>query len=80
MKSRLTSNPNRLAIAELADLLFIPTSFLRIAHTNVQEGRWNLKVECENSKLAQVLPYIGAYFYETARLYGYYKLAEALIS
>jgi len=80
MKSKCTSNPNRPALAELADLLFVPTSLLRITHTNVQEGRWTPIEEHKNSKFAQVLPYIGAYFYETARLYGYYKLIESVVN
>jgi len=80
MKSKCTSNPNRPALAELADLLFVPTSILRLTHTNVQEGEWKPLEKYKDSKFAQVLPYIGAYIYETGRLYAYYSLIEKLVS
>lgn len=79
MKSKLTNNPNRPALTELADLLFVPTSILRMVHTNVQEGKLGPIEKYKDSKLAQVWPYVGAYMYESVRLYGYYKVGEIIV-
>ena len=80
MQSNITSNQDRPALEELVDFLFIPTSFLRFAHTLKREGKFELKTEYKDSKFWQtyskIYPYLSACFLEGFRLYGYYKLIE----
>ena len=82
MKSSLTANLDRPALEELADLLFVPSSFLRFAHTKSKEGVFQLKEQYKDSRFLQtylkVYPYLSATFLEGFRLYGYYKLGENL--
>ena len=83
MKSNLTKNQDRPAINELADLLFVPSSLSRLAHTKSKEGYFQPKEKEQISKFAQiyskVYPYLSASFLESFRLYGYYKLGETII-
>lgn len=67
-------------VLELTDLVLIPTSFLRLAHTNINNGKWAPLEEYKNSKFARALPYVGACGYELGRGYIYYLIAEALLS
>ena len=68
---------------ELVDLLYVPTSILRFTHRRMQEGYFQLRNEYRDSRFAQsstkVTIYTMASMWEGARLYGYYKLGEAII-
>ena len=79
IQSRAIKSPS----LELLDLIYVPTSLLRLAHRKVQEGAWGQPgEEYKDSRFAKefarVAPYIGASFWESARVYGYYQLAEAI--
>jgi hypothetical protein len=71
------------ASLKLLDLLYVPTSLLRLTHRKVQEGAWGQpREEYKDSKFAKefgrVAPYVMASMWEGARLYGYYNLSEAM--
>ena len=84
MESTLNSKQDTSTLIELIDILFVPSSFLRFAHKKRLEGIFQPKEKFENSKFTQIFskiyPYLSASFLEGFRLYGYYKLAERLIS
>jgi|GEM_PF-5405812 len=83
MRSRLTANPERPALEELADLLFVPSSILRLAHTAVLNGEFEVRDKYKDSRVVQkyspILPYLSASLLEGARLYGYFTLGQSIV-
>jgi len=66
------------ALANLLDLIFVPTSFMRFSHRKVSEGYFK-PLSNSKSEFLQVLPYTSAALWEAGRLYGYYEIAEYLL-
>lgn len=71
-------------LENLLDLVFVPSSILRLAHEKSRRGEFKPREEYKDSKLAKIItkvfPYILASAWEGARLYAYYKIAEQIIS
>lgn len=63
---------------ELLDILYVPSSLLRLTHRKVQNGELQPKEEYKDSKFTKALPYIMASYLEVARLGGYYLLGKAV--
>ena len=72
-KNKLTLEEN---VFKICDLLFMPSSFLRLAYKQSKEGMWKTK-ETDSTFQQEFLkfyPYISASSLEGFRLYGYYEL------
>ena len=70
------------SILRLEDFLFVPTSFLRLAHKVRQKEDFGVIEKYKDTLLGRlsekIMPYPQALIFEGARLYGYYKLIEYL--
>ncbi len=64
---------------KLVDLLFVPSSFLKLAKRKMDEGEVTRRFGQPKPDDFDKMFYYGApLMWEGARLYGYYKLAEYL--
>ncbi len=66
------------AAKKLVDLLFLPSSFIRLANEKRRETNFPRKDNKAFTKLDYVLCYGTPTIWEAARLYGYYKLCEGI--